>query len=240
MRGTAVAAAGLIGSGLAYKLVVEPWWKQWGHDPELSERALPGDDLVPHTTRGETRAIGIDAPPSLIWPWLVQMGFGRAGWYSYDLVDMRGSSSHVVVPAWQHLAVGDVVPTHPGGGFEVRVLEPDHALVLYSDAALVERQADAARKGGELDVPVNLQASGTLLAGTQPAEFKASWAFVLLPGGQGGTTLVERFRVEYGEGSAATPLTLPLLGFGVFLMMRRQMLGIRRRAERLAAERAAA
>ena len=73
------------------------------------------------------------------------MGFGRAGWYSYDQLDQRGKSADTLVEAWQALAVGDIMPTHPGGGFEVAALEPGRSLVLRSDTALVTAQTAAAR-----------------------------------------------------------------------------------------------
>src|SRR3954451_18238828 len=106
------------------------WWRTWGVDPEVSARPLPGDDLVPVPTAVETRTIAIDAPPDAVWPWLVQMGFGRAGGYSYDPRDKRGKRAERIVPDWQAIAVGDVMPHSPGGGFAVRVVELGQALVL--------------------------------------------------------------------------------------------------------------
>jgi hypothetical protein len=168
------------------------------------------------------------------------MGYGRAGWYSYDTIDMAGASSRRIVPDWQTLAVGDIVPTHPGGGFEVRRMEPERALVLYSDAELVSSQAKAARGQETAPTAANVQATGTLLAATQPSEFSASWAFVLEPTPDGRTRLIERFRVAFGATDKPwTAFTLPVVGFGVFLMTQRQMIGIRDRAETLARERLA-
>jgi hypothetical protein len=159
------------------------------------------------------------------------MGYGRAGWYSYDAIDMAGASSRRVVPEWQSLDVGDVVPTHPGGGFEVRIVEPEEALVLYSDTAVVVGQAEAARVAGATGPAPNVQATGAFLGATQPTEFSASWAFVLEPVA-GRTRLIERFRVRFGDTDKPwTVMTLPAVGFGVFLMMRKQMLGIRDRAQ---------
>ena len=104
-----------------------------GHDLD-ADRALAGDDIVAPAPTIETRSIEIDAPPSDVWPWLVQMGYGRAGWYSYDSIDMAGGSTRRIVPEWQSLDVGDVVPTHPGGGFEVRAMLP---LQSEDEAALI-------------------------------------------------------------------------------------------------------
>src|SRR6188768_2093127 len=237
-----VFAGAAIGAGvIAYRELVRPWWRSWGIDGRDTVRALPGDELVPDAPVMDTRSIEIAAPPSDVWPWLLQMGYGRAGWYSYDTIDMVGASSRRIVPQWQTLGVGDVVPTHPGGGFEVRRLEAGRVLVLYSDTALVAGQADAARRADADRSSGNVEATGALLAATQPAEFAASWAFVLEPMVGDRTRLIERFRVEFGESDKPwTALTLPVVGFGVFVMTQRQMLGIRERAEALVRERSMA
>ena len=212
-------------------------WRTWGVDPVDATRPLPGDDIVPTPTTIDTRAITIDAPPDAIWPWLVQMGFGRAGWYSYDQMDMRGKSADRIVPAWQTLEVGDIVPNSPDGGFAVRLVEPGHALVLYSDTALVASQAaDAAKVAAATpsdrpDTPAGLAASGAVLRQT-PQDFAASWAFALEPLDDGRTRLLERFRVRFGSGGPTFRVVSPAVGFGVFVMMQRQMVGIRERAQR--------
>jgi hypothetical protein len=241
MNKVLLAAGAVAGGAIVYQRVVRPWWQTWGIDQRDVVRPLPGDDLVPGARTIDTRSIEIDAPPADVWPWLVQMGYGRAGWYSYDAIDMVGASSRRIVPEWQTLGVGDVVPTHPGGGFEVRRLEAGRALVLYSDTALVAGQADAARRADADRSSGNVEATGALLAATQPAEFAASWAFVLEPMVGDRTRLIERFRVEFGESDKPwTALTLPVVGFGVFVMTQRQMLGIRERAEALVRERSMA
>jgi hypothetical protein len=74
------------------------------------------------------------------------MGYNRAGWYSYDVVDMKGTSVDRIVPELQHLAVGDLVPNSPDTAFAVRVLDPGHALVLYADEKLVEEQVAGAQE----------------------------------------------------------------------------------------------
>ena len=134
--------------GAAYPLGQALETSLWSVVPDEADRVLPGDELVPEPVAIETRGITIDAPPSAVWPWLVQMGYGRAGWYSYDQLDQRGASAQEIVPEWQTLAVGDILPTHPGGGFEVAILEPKRALVVRSDTALVRAQAEAAARSG--------------------------------------------------------------------------------------------
>ena len=231
MRGILLGAAIGTAAGITASRLGR-WRKTWGIEPGETERQLPGDEIVPNAKAGETRGIVIAAPPEAIWPWLVQMGYGKGGWYSYDQLDQRGRSAIGINDAWQHLAVGDIVPTHPGGGFEVAVMEPGHALVLRSDTALVTAQAQAAQAAGEglATATSGVKVSGAILSGT-PQQFAASWAFILEPLDGGRTRLIERFRVWYGEGGPAGRLVMPVVGFGVFVMMQRQMVGLRDRAE---------
>lgn len=83
------------------------WHLHWGSTPEEASAPMPGDELVPVSHFTATRAISIDAPPAAVWPWVVQCGFGRAGFYSYDLLDNLGRpSAHEVLPQYQDLAIG--------------------------------------------------------------------------------------------------------------------------------------
>ncbi|MDA8237311.1 MAG: hypothetical protein M0T75_05395 [Chloroflexi bacterium] len=227
------AAAATTGAAAAYALALRPWWRAWGVDPADGNLALPGDDLVPDATVVETRGVDIGAPPAAVWPWLVQMGFDRAGWYSYDVVDMKGASADRIVPEFQDLAVGDLVPAAPDTAFEVRSLEPGTALVLYLDAEMVEEQAAAAaaRGAGTVEAtPANLRAATRLMP--PMGGFAASWAFALRPLDGGRTRLVERFRVRMpAAGGPGARLAGEAFRFGAFAMTRRQMLGIRDRAE---------
>ncbi|HET7168450.1 MAG TPA: hypothetical protein VFI69_04550 [Candidatus Limnocylindrales bacterium] len=233
MRGVLIGTALATAAGIAL-LRIRAWQETWGVDPDEANRRLPGDDVVDAATGGETRGITIDAPPEAVWPWLPQMGYGRAGWYSYDQLDQRGRSADEIVEAWQTLAVGDVVPTHPGGGFEVVAIDPGRSLVLRSDTALLAAQAAAANGAAGLETAsTGVKASGVLLSRT-PSDYAASWAFVLEPLDGGQTRFIERFRVRFEDVGAGSGAVLPLLGFGVFVMMQKQMVGIRRRAERLA------
>jgi hypothetical protein len=228
--GTAMAAA-----GWAAYYNVRRWWATWGADPADADRALPGDDLVTGASAEDTRGITIDAPPESVWPWVVQMGYGRAGWYSYDRLDMRGESADRIVPEWQQLEVGDTLPTHPDGGFDVRVLDPGRALVLYVDSAIAERwRAKARERRSGATMPPGLAASGQFLDTTMPREFAASWAFVVEPAGEGRARLVERFRFRGAEDAPGARAMGALLGFGVFVMAQRHMVGLKQRAERSA------
>ncbi|MDQ1620201.1 MAG: hypothetical protein QOE19_2770 [Actinomycetota bacterium] len=90
------------------------WHLRWGATPAEIEAALPGDDLLPRAQFRATRAITIDAPPAAVWPWLVQVGCRRAGWYSNDLLDnLARPSATTIVPGLQHLETGQWVPMSP-------------------------------------------------------------------------------------------------------------------------------
>ena len=102
-----------------------------------AERSLPGDELVADAKIGWTLAITIGARPAAIWPWLVQMGCRRAGWYSYDGLDNAGvPSADQILPQFQQVQVGDILPMTPTAEdrFVVRAVEPQRALVLGDDA----------------------------------------------------------------------------------------------------------
>ena len=104
---------------------------------------MPGDSDASGAGYETTLAITIDAPAPAIWPWLVQMGYRRGGLYSYDWLDracgfLDAPSATRILPEFQQLHAGDVVPVGRGGGFPVRIVDPCRALVLggESDGAL--------------------------------------------------------------------------------------------------------
>ena len=110
-----------------YVRAIRPWYLRWGATDEEVTMAMPGDDLVPNTDPA-TRAIGIAAQPEDVWPWLVQLGFGKAGWYSYDWIDNDGHpSAEEVIPEYQTLRVGDQILTMPEMGFTVTAVDPDRS-----------------------------------------------------------------------------------------------------------------
>ncbi len=119
-------------TGLAYLRWVRPWQLTWGATAAEVSRPLPSDDFVLAPTFNATRAITIDAPPEQVWPWIVQMGQTRAGWYSYDLLDNLGRpSARRIIPELQDLKPGDIVPMSPDGkqGMRVHAVDAPHSMV---------------------------------------------------------------------------------------------------------------
>ena len=100
-------AAAAVGAVTGYVRYVRPWQLTWGATSEEVSRPLPGDELVARPTFNATRAISIAAAPGRVWPWLLQVGLTRAGWYSYDILDNLGRrSARRIVPELQGLAPG--------------------------------------------------------------------------------------------------------------------------------------
>ncbi|MDR1442518.1 MAG: hypothetical protein LBJ02_09070 [Bifidobacteriaceae bacterium] len=160
--GAALAAAGAIATGSRLH-------RRWGATGEEQAAPLPGDELVQNPAFSSTRAITIQAPPSAVWPWLVQVGMGRAGWYSYDswaakVSSAPTSSASTVIADLQDLKNGDVIDLIDSVVFRVHDIRPERALVL----------------AGEYQVPL------------QP--WRKSWAFVLEPVEGGATRLLVRER----------------------------------------------
>ena len=159
---------------------------------------MPGDELVPLSHFTATRAITIAAPPGAVWPWLMQVGVGRGGFYSYDLLDNLGRpSAEEPLPQWQTLQVGDLVapmtnPPTPNTSFVVHSLEPNRSVVW-----------------------------------SKP---DSTWVWTLTPLAGDRTRLVTRLKQRYRP-SLATVVTVVLSEFGDFAMMRKMLLGIKRRAE---------
>jgi hypothetical protein len=207
-RVTVLGALGL----LAYYLRFRPWQRRWGATDEEVQRTLPGDEIVPEVGDVEMRVVTVNATPAAIWPWLVQIGQGRAGYYSYDwlenLAGLKMKNAEGINPDWQHLQVGDIIPVEPGGkGFKVYLLEPERALVL------------GGRKGE----------AGVFEAFTQRAP-AFSWAFILVPLDGERTRLISRWR-SLSQPSLWKTCTDIFVEPLDFLMTRRMLLGIKQRAE---------
>src|SRR5215469_6210659 len=131
---TGAAAAAVLGPA-AYLLFFRRWCLTWGARDDEVARKLAGDELLPDAALVTTRAITIDAPPEAIWPWLVQMGSGRGGAYTYDWIEnlfgLNMHSADEILPQYQHIAIGDELPMGPDGpGMTVAVLDPPRTLAV--------------------------------------------------------------------------------------------------------------
>jgi hypothetical protein len=203
----ALAAAGVAEGGLIWL------GRTYGSTREERVARLPGDDIVLHPTVQTDHAITIDTPPSTVWPWLVQMGWGRAGWYTARWVDVllfpaNGPSADRVLPKHQDLQIGDFVPDGPREtqcGFTVVDVQTERALVLHSTSHLP-------------------------LQWRQRATLDWSWDFELTP-------LPERrTRFHFRSRWTTSPWWLTAAGWLLivpadFVMARSMLRGVRRRAE---------
>jgi hypothetical protein len=149
------------------------------------QRSLPGDDLLPDAAAEMTHSIDVAARPEAIWPWLVQMGCRRAGYYSIDALDNASVPSATEIhPELQHLAVGDVIPATPEGqdGFEVVRVEAPHLLAL----------------GGLHDVDAGRQIP---FVAQRPRHYwHVTWAFILEPLDERSTRVLVRVRAAFTPG----------------------------------------
>jgi hypothetical protein len=206
----------LLGLGLVvHAVVVRPRLLRWGATDEEVRRPYPGMGLVAEGQRGATMAVTIEAPPSGVWPWLVQMGCDRAGWYSWDRLDNGGvRSAKAIHPEWQQLAVGDRLASTPSGSawFEVVALERERFLGLRASLDLRGRPFDP--------------------MGRRPRFYTDSlWGFLLeeLP--------EQRTRLVVSGYAIARPRLLQAIGNFVFwepahwIMQTRQFANLKRRTE---------
>jgi proline iminopeptidase len=134
---------------VCYLSVVRPRLLRAGATDSEVQGPYPGAGLIPGSTRSATMAVTIDAPPSRVWPWLVQMGTDRGGWYSWDRLDNFGRrSTETIHPEWQQIAVGDRLAAKPDGSqwWAVAALEPERFLGLRMSLDLRGRPFDPARE----------------------------------------------------------------------------------------------
>jgi hypothetical protein len=200
---------------VGYALAVRPRLVRWGASDWEVRGPYPGAEMIPGGERSATMAVIIDAEPSRVWPWLVQMGADRAGWYSWDRLDNWGhTSADGIHPEWQTLSVGDRLAATPNASqsWEVAALEPERFLGLRMSLDLQGRPFDPRR--------------------TPPRYYTDSlWGFLLdeLPG--------RRTRLVVSGYWSLHPTWLrPVVGAVLlepshWIMQRRQFANLKRRAE---------
>lgn len=203
-----------MGAGLLAYRGARRWFLRWGATPGEVGDVLPGDEILPRAVMVTTRAVTIDAPPEAVWPWLVQMGQDRGGFYSYDwlesLFGLQFHNATQVVPGWQHLAVGDQMRAAPAGagpeaGFTVVRVDPGRAIVTAigdPERILPLVKAGALRDGG-------------------------TWAFVLREAGPGRTRLLVRLRATFDAPRPLAWIIERLLEPVHFVMERKQLITLR-------------
>jgi hypothetical protein len=185
--------------------------------------SLPGDELVPDSKCGYTQAITIKASVSEVWPWLVQIGYKRAGWYSHDFlhrlvgiagcVDDERCSAKRIIPELQDLKVGDVVEIAPGMGYVVAGLEPEQALILHMRVDIETWQS---------------------FASSDPLPEKylsSSWAWSLEKIDERTTRLIVRVRSDYSPGMLSALSTRIANELGRMVMQPKTLQVLKQRAE---------
>jgi hypothetical protein len=187
-----LAAAFLFAVVVLFYAVYLPWQLTWGATSEEVTRAMTGDGLVTDPTFNATRAVTINAPAESIWPWIVQIGYKKAGFYSWDILDNdRIPSAERIIPEYQNLEVGDLVPLSDHTDAEVVDMEPNERLLLV------------------------FQSGDTV-----------TWAWGLYKIDEERTRLVTRLR--WRTTNVISQITLDAFEI---IMMRKCLLGIKRRAE---------
>jgi hypothetical protein len=204
----ALAACGAV-SGAAARA----WRQRWCATGEEVDEHLLGDDHVAEPASQKTLAITVDAPVEAVWPWIVQLGADRGGFYSYDwLENLFGLGIHSaarIVPEWQTPAVGDVVAANRTGtgGWYVVEIRPNDTLAL---------------KVASLD-------QGRPLRRDEGLGWEFLWIFALRRVADGRSRLLIWERVAFGR--SVTRLSMAPVGWISFVMTRKMMLGIKQRAE---------
>ena len=190
--------------------------------------ALPGDDVLSHPMVEWTRATTVDAPAEAVWPWLVQMGYRRAGWYTTEWLDrlvwrVDNPNADEILPQFQHLAVGDIVPDGPDHAafFRTLAVNPPEALVYRSIRHPYRgHPVKAADPEALAQVERDLVAAGVYIDFT--------WAFALRNRGNGTTRLILRTRADVAPGWVV-PLARGPLGLVDWYHVSTMFRGIKRR-----------
>ncbi len=213
----AVVIAGVV-LAAAYGHLLHPRVARWGATDEEVGRTLPGDDLVPRPRYLVTHAVTVGAPAGAIWPWLVQMGQGRGGLYSYtsleNLVGCDLRNARRIIPEFQRLQPGD----------KVRLVPEDYVVPLHYEVAVVDRER-----------VLVLRTPGSPAQNMDAGLPFGTWAFVLDPIDDRTARLIVRTRTDFKPTIAGWLGNKYALEPVHFIMQRKMLLTIKRQAERFGA-----
>jgi len=189
---------------VAVVIVTRPWHSRWGSSGAELRAALPGDEFVPNPHYTIQHAVTIQATPPAVWPWLIQLGQDRGGFYSYDwlerLIGDEIRNAERIHSEWQTLRTGDLV----------RATQPDYLGGIFGP---------------------NVGWRVTRLDTNRVVVLSGWGAFVLQPA-NGSTRLIVRTRGNGKPNVALAPFGLLVFEPAHFIMQRRMLLGIKERVER--------
>jgi hypothetical protein len=197
-----IAGAFLIAACIIFRHLLRPWYSRWGATKDELTQRLPGDEYVPHSRGGYTQAISIKALTNSVWPWLAQVGQGKGGFYSYELLEnMVGCNIHNaerILPEHQDIKVGDILVMHPKAPVvPVTAVEPGKVLVY---------------------------------GGRQDENTANTWIFFISEE-DGLTRLISRWAFDYKPGYVNKVAYNWFLEPIAAIMQRKMLLGIKKRAE---------
>jgi len=208
----AFEGAALIGWNLVATPIIGGRRLRWGTVGTEASDSLPGDELVPEPKWSYTLGVAVDASPEVVWPWIAQIGQGRAGFYTYqtleNVVGCKITNTTEILPEHQHPVVGQGIYLYPASTppLRIEIVDPPNTLVLF---------------GSPADI------------GTEESWGMSTWQFVVKPGPDGGSRFLTRGRYDHARGWKGR------LAFGrfpleaiTFVMSRKMMLEIKRLAER--------
>lgn len=194
---------------------------RWGATDAEAKEHLTGDDLTPSAKLQTTHAITINAPLTDVWPWLLQIGQGRGGFYSYDwienLLGLKMRNANEIKPELQEMHAADQVPLSPDGktALPIDILIPRRTIVMHTE-------------GGDL----------TPFAVMQPGLYRSlTWSFHVRKIDDNTTRLIERTRADWKESVWNRFIVRAYSEPGAFVMQRAMLLGIKERAENAAEQR---
>jgi hypothetical protein len=189
---------------IGYTLIVRPWYSKWGTTKDELTMIMPGDEIIVNPVWDYTQAITIHAPAAEIWQWLVQIGQGRGGFYSFELLEnLIGcdiQNTDRIMPEFQHLTIGDSIKLHPEApGIPVVLVDSAKAIVM----------------GGSDESQLNA----------------SSWSFLLQGLDVSNSRLIARFRSSYSPTLGNILLQRIFVQPTSLFMQKRMMIGIKQRAE---------